>query len=148
MDFIVHLVPLIILTLMVLAQHTEPAQGNTSGHMQLGYMKTTHMILQTPVHALVVEYLLLILWALTSYYCESGLNTAPWNPAVLYSDDPLWDGQDCGGLESTCCDPPNLPWFCKELPQLTTDYLEFRICGDENISNEDTPVDLVQLYIQ
>ena len=84
----------------------------------------------------------------SDYYCESGLNTAPWNPAVLYSDDPLWDGQDCGGLESTCCDPPNLPWFCKELPQSTTDYLEFRICGDENISNEDTPVDLVQLYIQ
>ena len=83
----------------------------------------------------------------SDYYCESGLTTHPWD-FVVYSDDPLWDGEDCDGLERTCCDPPNLPWFCKELPQPTTDNLEVRICGDENLSNEDTPIDLVQLYIQ
>ena len=44
----------------------EPVQGNTSGHMQLGYLKTTHTIQQAPVHALVVEDLLLNLWALTT----------------------------------------------------------------------------------
>ena len=82
----------------------------------------------------------------SDYYCESGVNF-PFS-SILYSDDPLWDGQDCGGFEGTCCDPPNLPWFCKELPLSTTDYLEFRICGDENLSNEDNPIDLVQLYIQ
>ena len=84
----------------------------------------------------------------SDYYCESGLGAGSWDPPVLYPNDPLWDGQDCSGLERTCCDPPNLPWFCKELPQPTTDYLEFRICGDEDLSNEDTPIDLVQLYIQ
>ena len=83
----------------------------------------------------------------SDYYCESGVNTGSWN-YVLYPNDPLWDGQDCDGLERTCCDPPSLPWFCKELPQSTTDYLEVRICEDENLSNEDTPIDLVQLYIQ
>ena len=84
----------------------------------------------------------------SDYYCESGLDRPPWQPYRLYPNDPLWDGQGCDGLEHTCCDPPNLPWFCKELPQPTTDYLEIRICGDEDLSNEDTPVDLVQLYIQ
>ena len=83
----------------------------------------------------------------SDYYCESAVNTGSWN-YVLYPNDPLWDGQGCDGLEHTCCDPPNLPWFCKELPQSTTDDLEVRICGDENLSNEDTPIDLVQLYIQ
>ena len=67
---------------------------------------------------------------------------------ILYCNDPLWDGQDCNGPGRTCCDPQNLLWFCKELPQSTTNDLEFHICGDEDLSNEDTPIDLVQLYIQ
>ena len=83
----------------------------------------------------------------SDYYCESGVNTSPVN-TVLYPNDPLWDGQDCNGLEGTCCNLSNLPWFCKELPQSTTDKLEVRICGDEDLSGEDTPIDLVQLYVQ
>ena len=83
----------------------------------------------------------------SDYYCESGLNAPPWSN-VLYSDDPLWDGQDCNGLEGTCCDPPNLPWFCKKLPEPTTDDLEFRTCGDAPRNSEDTPIELVELYIQ
>ena len=83
----------------------------------------------------------------SDYYCESGVNSDPWD-FILYSNDTLWDGQGCDGLERTCCDSPNLPWFCKELPQSTTDYLEVRICGDENRDTEDTPIDLIQLYIQ
>ena len=67
---------------------------------------------------------------------------------VLYPSDPLWDGQGCDGLEHTCCDHPNLPWFCKKLLQSTTDYLEFHICGDQAPSNEDTLIDLAELYIQ
>ena len=84
----------------------------------------------------------------SDYYCESAISAGGWEPPVLSPNDPLWDGQDCNGPERTCCDPPNLPWFCKELPEPTTDDLEFRICGDEVLSNEDTPIDLVQLYIQ
>ena len=85
----------------------------------------------------------------SDYYCESALSGPPWEPPVLHSNDTLWDGQDCDGLEHTCCDPPNLPWFCKELPEPTTDDLEFRLCGDEpHNTNEDIPIDLVELYIQ
>ena len=81
----------------------------------------------------------------SDYYCESGHSISQ---SGLATDDPLWDGQDCGGVERTCCDPPNLPWFCKDLPQPTTDDLEFRLCGDESRSNEDIAIDLVELYIQ
>ena len=83
----------------------------------------------------------------SDYYCESGVKTGSWD-YVLYPSDPLWDGQNCNGLERTCCDPPSLPWFCKELPEPTTDDLEFRICGDQSLADEDTPIDLVQLYVQ
>ena len=84
----------------------------------------------------------------SNYYCEAALDHPPWEPPVLYFNDTLWDGQDCRRLERTCCDSPNLPWFCKDLPQSTTDNLEFRICGDQTLADEDTPIDLVQLYIQ
>ena len=85
----------------------------------------------------------------SDYYCESALSGPPWDPPVLHSNDTLWDGRDCIGLEHTCCDPPNLPWFCKKLPEPTTDDLEFRLCADEpRNTNEDIPIDLVELYIQ
>ena len=81
----------------------------------------------------------------SDYYCESVIDCPPWEPPMFYPNDTLWDGQDCDGLERICCDPPNLPWFCKELPQLTTDDLEDRIRGDQVLADEGTPIDLVQL---
>ena len=84
----------------------------------------------------------------SDYYCEAALNRPPWQPIILYPNDPLWDGQNCDGLEHTCCNSPNLPWFCKKLNESTTDDLEFRLCVDEPRTNEDVPIDLVELYIQ
>lgn len=81
------------------------------------------------------------------YYCESG-NPGPSFTGVLY-DDPLWDGQGCGA--PPCCelnDPPGAPWFCKQLAQPTTDNIEARICSNQSPSNEDTPISLIELYIQ
>ena len=83
----------------------------------------------------------------SDYYCEDGFNTDPWD-YILYSNDTLWDGQDCRGSERTCCDHPNLPWFCKDLPESTTNDLEFRICGDQAQWDEDILINFVQLYIQ
>ena len=88
----------------------------------------------------------------SDYYCESALNNGsginPWYPFKFYPDDPLWDGQDCRRSKCTCCDPPNLPWFCKELLEPTTGDLEVRLCADQSLIDEDAPIDLVQLYIQ
>ena len=57
------------------------------------------------------------------YFCESG-NPGPSFTNILYASDPLWDGQGCGS--PPCCEltsPPGViaPWFCKQLPQATTD---------------------------
>ena len=124
----------------------EPIQGSTSGHMQLDYMKAH--LQQAVAHALHGGGASPPDFVGSDYYCEAALDHPPWERPVLYSNDTLWDGQDCRGLEHTCCDPPSLPWFCKELPQSTTDNLVFRICGDQSLADEDTPTDLVQLYIQ
>jgi len=85
----------------------------------------------------------------SDYFCESG-NPGQSFSNVLYASDPLWDGQGCES--PPCCElrsPPGVtaPWFCKQLPQATADDIEVRICGDELTSNEDTPVELVELYI-
>ena len=84
------------------------------------------------------------------YFCESG-NPGSTLSDILQASDPLWDGQGCAS--PPCCElssPPGVtaPWFCKQLPQAKTDDIEFRICGDEGTSNEDTLVQLVELYIQ
>ena len=85
------------------------------------------------------------------YFCESGNHATSWTTQTLYTSDPLWDGQGCGS--PPCCEfssPPGVtaPWFCKLLPQATTDDIEVRICGNEPTSNEDTPVELIELYIR
>ena len=83
-----------------------------------------------------------------NYFCESGLTL--WNTlAHIFwpNGDPLWDGQGCGS-NSTCCTFNSPPWFSVQLPSPTTDDIEVRICGNEANSNEDTPIQLMELYVK
>ena len=84
------------------------------------------------------------------YYCESGNNVNNVNAGTLYTTDPLWDGNDCLSLEAPCCSSPNmLPWFFRDYGNaISTDYLELRVCGNQVWSNEDTPVQLYEIYIK
>ena len=79
------------------------------------------------------------------YFCDTGSRSGG-QVGVFYANDPLWDGQGCGGT-STCCEFNNPPWFCKQLPQPTSDDIELRLCADEDVSNEDTPIEQVEIYI-
>ena len=67
---------------------------------------------------------------------------------VLYSQDPLWDGQGCGTAYNSCCAFNSPPWFCKELSRATTDDIELRMCGDHLVQDEATPLELVEIYVQ
>ena len=80
------------------------------------------------------------------YFCDTGSATAG-HYNVLYDDDPLWDGQGCGPSNG-CCIFNNPPWFCKQLPHTTSDDLELRICGNQDISFEDIPIENIDLYVQ
>ena len=79
------------------------------------------------------------------YYCESG-NPSNIRSDDLFSSDPLWDGQQC---EGTCCTGTNSPpWFRVQLPAPTTDMIEVNICLDQRTDDEDTPVELIEIYVQ
>ena len=74
------------------------------------------------------------------YFCDNeGKNT-------YVSDDRLWDGHSCVAVTPNCCGKGN--WFCKDLPQPTTDDIEFRLCTDEGRTNEDVYIEDVEMYVQ
>ena len=84
------------------------------------------------------------------YFCETG--TPNWeggdfDPGVLYPNDTLWDGEDCGSY-STCCQFNNPPWFCKQLSEATSDDIEARICVDEWLEKNDVRITLLEIYVQ
>ena len=84
------------------------------------------------------------------YYCETGFNDNSGQCCsfdTLYINDTLWDGQQCVGAEAPCCTHPNMPWFIKTLNETTTEDIELRVCGSGLISNEDTPVEVIELFV-
>ena len=81
------------------------------------------------------------------YFCESR-NPDGYSTNKLYTNDPLWDGKRCSSLEQNCCQAPGLPWFHKILHSTTTNYIEIKVCGDEDTDNEDIPVNYNEIYIK
>ena len=79
------------------------------------------------------------------YFCDSGSRYI--TTQTLYNADPLWDGEGCRE-SNTCCEFNNPPWFCKTLPQNTTDDIELRACGDQALSDEDALIETVDIYVQ
>uniref|UniRef100_A0A1X7UL90 Fibrinogen C-terminal domain-containing protein n=1 Tax=Amphimedon queenslandica TaxID=400682 RepID=A0A1X7UL90_AMPQE len=71
-----------------------------------------------------------------NWFCESGNGGG--ESSILYTADPLWDGQGCGGSEGPCCNVPGIPWFHRDYGNTTTtDYIELRVCADH--STDDIP---------
>ncbi|KAL5518244.1 hypothetical protein EMCRGX_G003944 [Ephydatia muelleri] len=82
------------------------------------------------------------------YYCESGNVGPDWNHTEFYFSDVLWDRQQCGGNETMCCNPPDLPWFCKTFPTPISEDLEVRLCTDQGLDDENVLIESFELYIQ
>jgi len=81
-----------------------------------------------------------------NYFCDTGtISNNGQND--LYLDDPLWDGQGCGPA-STCCSFNSPPWFNVRLPSATTDEIEVRIGTDAGQSTEDTPLEVLEIYVR
>ena len=82
------------------------------------------------------------------YYCESGTDSGP-SKSQVYTTDPLWDGNNCLSYETPCCTGTGLPWFFRDYGNATiTDYIELRVCGTAGWSDEDTPVQLYEIYVK
>ena len=81
-----------------------------------------------------------------NYFCETGDDTPNVQLHRFYDDDPLWDGYDCHN--TTCCLLNGPPYFSVQVDSPTTDAIEVRICGDQRTGDEDSPIALLELYVQ
>ena len=83
------------------------------------------------------------------FFCDTAVSRSIETPVdgQFYPDNPLWDGQGCGSA-STCCEFNSPPWFCKQLTQSTTDDIELRICENSGPDDDDSPFEIVELYIK
>ena len=82
----------------------------------------------------------------SDYYCETGYNNFTFLHE-FHPNDPLWDGQQCVGEEAPCCDHPNMPWFIKTLGETTTEDIQLRLCIDQPTTDEETLLQLIELYV-
>ena len=118
-----------------------------SGYLSLPYKRIILLVMVT----MSVPVLLTILWLFqllsVTRLCESGC-PGQFQANVFYSEEPLWDGKQCGLIEKACYLAPGLPWFHKTFNSTTTDYIEMRICGDEVSSSEDSPVGYYEIYVK
>ena len=79
-----------------------------------------------------------------NYYCET---SRPTNHSEIEHEF-SGSGEQCNH-EGTCCTGTNTPpWLSVSLPSPTNDDLEVRICGDQSTDNEDTPIELLEIFVQ
>ena len=82
----------------------------------------------------------------SDYYCESG-NSGVFQ-SIWYTSDPLWDVEQCGGMEGPCCNHTGLPWFNKNITTPTTASIKVRVCLDEVTNNENLGIERLELYVK
>ena len=81
------------------------------------------------------------------YFCEA--ETTSCCGYAFFTSDPLWDGKGCDSTETACCTAPGLPWFHRDYGNTTTtDYLELRVCADQETDDEDVPVGFYEIYVK
>ena len=83
----------------------------------------------------------------SDYYCETGYNDDRCCIYQFFPNDTLWDGQQCVGPEAPCCTHHNMPWFLKTLLSKATENIELRVCGNQPVDNEDTPLQVIELFV-
>ena len=83
-----------------------------------------------------------------NYFCESGIpHSDVIFPRKVYFTDPLWDGDGCEEMNN-CCSFNTPPWFHRQFSQPTTDDIEMRVCRNEDATNEDVAIEMVEIYVK
>ena len=80
------------------------------------------------------------------FYCESATRYPPPNPPRWYTNNTLWDGEDCYP-GSSCCDNPLAPWFRRTLQEKTTEDIEVRWCTGQGLHRDRVATELLELYV-
>ena len=81
------------------------------------------------------------------FFCETGSRAKTEYDDITFEDDPLWDGEGCDS-QADCCMYNKPPWFCKQLPEPTTDDIEMRVCLNEHPIYGDVLIEAVDILVQ
>ena len=81
----------------------------------------------------------------SNYFCESGNPGPGLTFSEVHFENPLWDGEGCA-VNTTCCQFNTPPWFCRTLPESTSDDIELRLCLDQPLGDESLLVNFVEIY--
>ena len=81
------------------------------------------------------------------FFCETGSRAETEYDDITFEADPLWDGEGCDS-QADCCMFNRPPWFCKELPEPTTDDIEMRVCLNEHPIYGDVLIEAVDILVQ
>ena len=81
------------------------------------------------------------------FFCETGSRAETEYDDITFEGDPLWDGEGCDS-QADCCMFNRPPWFCKELPEPTTDDIEMRVCLNEHSDYGDVLIEAVDIFVQ
>ena len=79
-------------------------------------------------------------------YCESATRYPPRSPRRWYTNNTLWDGEDCYP-GSSCCNNALAPWFRRTLQEKTTEDIEVRWCTGQGLTFDRVATELLELYI-
>ena len=79
------------------------------------------------------------------FFCDTASKTG--YEEITFKDNPLWDGQGCDS-QTTCCSFNNPPWFCKQLPQSTTDDIEMRLCLNYPTDFGNILIEQIEIFVQ
>ena len=80
------------------------------------------------------------------YYCESATQYPPPEPRRWYTNNTLWDNEDCYP-GSNCCNTPRAPWFMRDLNTTTSDNLEIRWCTTRGLDYDRVATEEVEIYV-
>ena len=80
------------------------------------------------------------------YYCESATQYPPPTPRHWYTNNTLWDNQDCYP-GSNCCNNPRAPWFTRDLNIPTQDNVEIRWCSGQGLRYDRVGTEVVEIYV-
>jgi hypothetical protein len=80
------------------------------------------------------------------YYCESAVAYTPPDPPRWYTNNTLWDNENCHGA-SDCCDTPEAPWFVKVLDSVAYDSVELRWCTGAGVVWDRVGIQEAEIYV-
>ena len=81
-----------------------------------------------------------------NHYCESATEYQPPTPKRWYTNNTLWDNEDCYP-GSNCCNTPRAPWFVRALNIPTSDDVEIRWCTAQGLHHDRVGTEQVEIYV-